>query len=59
MENDRIEIHPACDRWMRGDRYGSVIEIRTRKKRGTEYKVHLDKSGRIAWFSAALIHRWL
>jgi hypothetical protein len=25
--NDRIELHPATDSWMRGDRYGIVERI--------------------------------
>lgn len=24
----RVELHPGCDRWMRGDRYGEVSSIR-------------------------------
>lgn len=38
---DRIEMHPATDRWMMGDRYGYVENV------GRKYVcVRLDKSGR-------------
>lgn len=37
----RVELHPGTDEWMRGDRYGEVVE------RGTKTAViKLDKSGR-------------
>lgn len=38
----RVELHPATDDWMRGDRYGAVVRI---SRAGTVY-VRLDKSGR-------------
>jgi len=25
---DRVEIHPALDLWMRGARYGDVVDVR-------------------------------
>ena len=34
----RVELHPATDLWMRGARFGVVIEAGT-----TFYKVKLDK----------------
>ena len=24
---DRVELHPATDRWMRGDRFGTVSKL--------------------------------
>ena len=39
---DRIELHPATDHWMRGDRYGTIVYI---AKTGSIY-VLLDKSRR-------------
>jgi ribosomal protein L21E len=38
---DRIQMHPATDAWMRGDRYGEVVKL----LRGGAYKVKLDVSG--------------
>ena len=38
---DRIEVHPATDTWMRGDRYGTVEAIGRKA-----LAVHLDRSGR-------------
>jgi hypothetical protein len=43
----RVQLHPATDAWMRGDRYGTVV-----KGRGTnKIAVKLDKSGRIGHFT--------
>lgn len=37
---DRVELHPATDRWIRGDRFGTVAKI------GRKYvHVKLDRSG--------------
>lgn len=37
----RIELHPATDAWMRGDRYGDVTRV------GRKYVyVRMDRSGR-------------
>ena len=36
----RVELHPAFDAWIKGDRFGTVIKI-TRKN----IHVKLDKSG--------------
>ena len=40
---DRVELHPAADRWMSGDRYGAIVKV-TRKL----VHILLDKSGRTA-----------
>lgn len=40
---DRVELHPATDRWMRGDRFGTVEKI------GRKYiHVRMDRSGQLA-----------
>jgi hypothetical protein len=36
----RVQLHPATDRWMQGDRYGEVVKVGRRILR-----VRLDKSG--------------
>ncbi len=42
---DRVQVHPADDRWMRGDRFGVVESI------GHRYvSVRMDRSGRLARF---------
>jgi hypothetical protein len=38
---DRVELHPATDAWMMGDRYGVVQKVGT-----TRVQVKLDRSGR-------------
>ena len=40
---DRVELHPATDRWMSGDRYGAIVKV-TRKL----VHILLDKSGNTA-----------
>lgn len=38
---DRIELHPATDQWMRGERFGEVIRI------GRKYvRVRMNATGR-------------
>lgn len=42
----RIELHPACDLWMRGARFGTVVAA-VRKHKGRErVRVKLDKLAR-------------
>ena len=41
----RVQLHPALDRWMRGDRYGKVSKV-TRQT----VHVHLDRSGQTRAF---------
>lgn len=39
---DRVELHPATDAWMSGDRYGKIVAI------GPKYcRVRMDRSGRL------------
>jgi hypothetical protein len=43
---DRVELHPATDRWMRGDRFGAVVKL------GRRYvHVALDRSGETRRFA--------
>ena len=51
---DRVELHPATDTWMQGDRYGEVMII------GRVYvHVKMDRSGRQIPFRPALIGKIL
>ncbi len=44
----RVQLHPATDRWMMGDRYGVIVKV------GREYMyVKLDKSGKTIRFLQA------
>jgi hypothetical protein len=54
----RVELHPATDRWMMGDRYGTVIKDE-RKGETWVYTVKLDKSGKMIRVCDELIARWL
>lgn len=38
---DRVELHPATDAWMRGDRFGEVVKVGRKV-----YHVKMDRSGR-------------
>jgi hypothetical protein len=39
---DRVQLHPATDAWMMGDRYGTVIKI------GRQLlHVRMDRSGKV------------
>lgn len=46
---DRVQLHPATDRWMMGDRFGVVIHLHERSQKVT---VRLDRSGLNRSFSA-------
>ena len=57
---DRVQLHPACDEWMQGDRFGVIVGL----GRGREYRdsftgeitkvrpwrVKLDLSGNVRRF---------
>lgn len=38
----RVELHPATDAWMRGDRYGQIVRCGTKF-----YHVAMDRNQRI------------
>lgn len=45
---DRIEIPVYTDRWMMGDRYGTIIKHSPRHRKGQlVVHVQLDKSGKV------------
>lgn len=47
---DRVELHPATDDWMRGDRFGEVIRA------ALDYAtVRLDRSGKIKHYPYSLV----
>ena len=45
-KDQRVQLHPATDRWMMGDRFGAVAKV-------GRVKVHvkLDRSGRTIAFA--------
>lgn len=47
-----VELHPATDRWMMGDRYGTIIRVSLIFDRVT---LRMDKSGRKLSFRPANI----
>lgn len=48
--DEEIELHPSTDRWMMGDRMGTVEKKGLREGRPAVY-VHLARSGKKFWFS--------
>lgn len=53
LKNNRVELHPATDAWMQGDRYGS---IQARWENG-DVLVRLDKSDKLKRFKKVDITR--
>lgn len=51
---DRVQISPACDRWMMGDKYGEVIRIGRRLLR-----LKMDRSGHLVDMVPDRIHEIL
>ena len=39
--NDRVQLHPATDRWMMGDQYGTVVQLGRK-----HLHVKMDRSGK-------------
>jgi len=46
FEGRRVELHPATDRWMQGDRFGTILGGVA--NRSGVYYVRLDRSGTTA-----------
>lgn len=42
-KGERVQLHPATDQWMAGDRYGTVTGG---GKRGGAVRVKMDRSGK-------------
>ena len=63
-----VELHPATDDWMRGDRYGEIVGLGRKRQymsgsgadkvltEARPYKVKLDRSGRIKRFHPELVN---
>jgi hypothetical protein len=45
MLGRRVQVHPGCDCWMQGDRYGVVVKVGRRL-----IHVRMDRSGRVRRF---------
>ena len=42
----RVELHPATDAWMAGDRYGTIVAVVCRRGH-VVYRVLCDRSGKV------------
>jgi hypothetical protein len=59
-KGQRVELHPATDDWMRGDRYGTVVGYGRKREYVNSFtkehvmvrpiRVKLDKSGKVKRF---------
>lgn len=52
---DRVQLHPATDAWMRGDRYGLITQVEyplvtEEGELAPMYRVKLDKSRSQIWY---------
>lgn len=56
-KGQRVQTHPATDAWMKGDRYGVVVESHETDLLPSrlEVQVLLDKSGRTVFFDVDLL----
>ena len=52
---DRVQLHPATDAWMQGDRYGEIVKVTMRQQMPHRVHVRLDKSQRTVRLSPANI----
>ena len=51
---ERVEAHPATDAWMRGDKFGTVVQVLPMGRRPSERViVRMDVSGRMLSFHPA------
>ena len=48
---DRIELSPACDLWMRGARYGTIVGFSLTPKDRVRFT--LDRTGGKVWCSSS------
>ena len=46
-KGDRVQLHPATDDWMRGDRFGQVVATPGAKDRLQRYSILMDASSRV------------
>ena len=56
-KGDRVQLHPATEHWMRGDRYGAIVKVMPALSplQSDFYRIKLDKSGSIINLSAGNI----
>ena len=56
MLGQRIEMNPATDEWMSGDRYGEVVDI---NQETGKIRVRLDKSLRDIYMHPREVYRYV
>ena len=64
----RVELHPATDAWMMGDRYGEIVGVSKRARsfldprdprNGHTFRVKMDRSGKVLRVSEGNIARFV
>ncbi len=55
----RVELHPACDLWMRGAKYGEIVRYDGEHDGEPAFKVRMDHSQvrRLVRIKASLLRR--
>jgi hypothetical protein len=64
----RVELRPATDRWMRGDKYGVIVSVLKRirhyidprdPRNGLTFRVKMDRSWQIIRVTEGNIGEWI
>jgi hypothetical protein len=53
LKPNAVELHPATDAWMSGDRFGSIVARRV----NGEVLVRMDKSDKLYWVEPRNIYK--
>jgi len=53
LKPNAVELHPATDAWMSGDRYGAIVARRV----NGEILVRMDKSQRLYWVTPRDVYK--
>ena len=53
---DRVQLHPATDDWVRGDRYGQIVSMPSTRDRFKRYEILMDRSNRVRRHAAGNIN---
>lgn len=64
----RVQLHPATDAWMMGDRFGTIVSVSRRSRsyldprdprNGRSFRVKMDRSARTLRVSESNIGEWI
>lgn len=52
----RIQLHPGTDAWMRGDKFGEIVAVKSSRGSVKYYRVKMDRSGRTIKIAPRYVH---